>query len=198
MRRPDPARSGKYPVRPTTPWKSPFKTRSYGHDRGFNKRDALIPLGFMGFMAVLAVILIFGIIVSGPDTHANLWNEVRDGYTRTEVIYISPVDSSAPGPGPEPIPGESSFLRDVMPVFQSKCAACHGLGVAIAGVSLTSYDEMMASEASSPLVVPGKPEESLLLTKLRDEASPMPPSGLLPQERILAIEEWIAQGAQND
>ena len=51
------------------------------------------------------------------------------------------------------------------------------------------------------LVVPGKPEESLLLLKLR----PSPPCGVqmplptpLPEDRITQIETWIKNGALND
>jgi hypothetical protein len=51
------------------------------------------------------------------------------------------------------------------------------------------------------LVVPGKPQESLLLLKLR----PSPPCGVqmplptpLPEDRITQIETWIKNGALND
>ncbi|MCA9097874.1 MAG: DUF1549 domain-containing protein, partial [Planctomycetaceae bacterium] len=50
---------------------------------------------------------------------------------------------------------------------------------------------------SGPAVIPGKPEESLLLEAVRREegVSAMPPDQALSAEEIRALEEWIRQGA---
>lgn len=177
-----------------TYWRPPLKLRAERPD----VRNALIPLVIVAFMAFAAITLIFGVIVTGPDTHANLWNEVHAGYSRTEVAYVSPVAGSTPGPTPGPGPGEVSFSREVMPIFQAKCVSCHGLGVSIKGISLTSYEDLMDTGAHEPLVVPGQPDESLLMFPLRSTTSPMPPTGLLPEEQIQTIEDWIRQGAKDN
>src|SRR5262249_37980700 len=46
-----------------------------------------------------------------------------------------------------------------------------------------------------PAVVPGKPEESLLLKAIRYEDHEMPPAGKLPAAVIADVEAWIRQGA---
>src|SRR3990172_2792477 len=44
----------------------------------------LFPIALIGFVLALAITLIYGIVIRGPDAHANLWNSVRD-YSRTIV-----------------------------------------------------------------------------------------------------------------
>jgi heme/copper-type cytochrome/quinol oxidase subunit 2 len=70
-----------------------------------NQRYVLLPIAIMGFMIVLAAILIYKVIVSAPDTHSNLWNEAREGYSRTEVAFIGPISTPTPSPT-----GEIGFL----------------------------------------------------------------------------------------
>lgn len=198
INRPDRGDIRKHPIRPTTSWKPPVKPRPHGPYQGPDKQHLLLPLSLIGFIVLVALTLIVGVIATGPDTHANLWNEVRDGYERTEVIYVTSITTPPLPPGPGPGTGETSFSRDVLPIFKAKCVSCHGLGVTIKGISLMSYDDLMDTEAHEPLVVPGNPAESLLMGPLRSTASPMPPSGALPEEQILTIEKWIEQGAKDN
>ena len=50
---------------------------------------------------------------------------------------------------------------------------------------------------SGPAVVPGSPEESLLVQAVRydDELTKMPPKEKLPSAAIAALEHWIKEGA---
>lgn len=192
MRRPDFEGSRKHPVRPQTYWRPPLRPRTEKPDVS----NALVPFAIVGLMAFVAITLIVGVILTGPDTHANLWNEARAGYERTDVIYVSPTTGSIPVSSPGT--GEVSFSREVLPVLQAKCASCHGLGIAIKGISVTSYEDLIDAEAHEPLVVPGELDESPLLIPLRSTESPMPPTGPLPEEQIQTIEDWIREGAKNN
>jgi hypothetical protein len=51
---------------------------------------------------------------------------------------------------------------------------------------------------TGPAVVPGKPDESLLVQAVRyeDELTRMPPKGKLPDAAIAALEQWIKNGAE--
>lgn len=105
-------------------------------------------------------------------------------------------------PPPEPVPG---FAEDVLPIVQQSCN-CHGAG-AEAGVDLSdeaAYDTLVFGESSIgvPFVVPGDPDDSYVVLKLRGEqasvggsGSRMPLGTPLPDEQIAIIEAWVAGGA---
>lgn len=89
----------------------------------------------------------------------------------------------------------TNFSAEVLPIFAEKCAICHG---AAGGWSAATYDEVMNSGENAPVVIPGNPEESLLVQKLlgtQTTGGPMPPGGLLPEAEIDLIVRWVAAGA---
>jgi len=92
-----------------------------------------------------------------------------------------------------------SFAREVLPIFMTK-AGPHAVppenSPPPGHVRLDSYQHIMASEG---LVVPGRPEESTLVSVLLDPAMNMPPSGppLAPEEIQLVV-SWVAQGAADN
>jgi uncharacterized membrane protein len=100
-------------------------------------------------------------------------------------------------------PVDVAFFREqVYPILSNNCFNCHNETRAAAGKSAsldqTSRETMLKGGRSGPAIVPGKPEESLLLGRLRGEIpdkSVMPPRGKLPDESIAIIEQWIRDGA---
>ena len=102
-----------------------------------------------------------------------------------------------------PQAGEAVDYRHVAPIFATRCAKCHtenGLvGPAPEGFLLTSYESTL-SAADRVRVVPGRPNASELLRRIRGQAQPrMPMDGppYLSEEEIGLIEAWIAGGARN-
>jgi mono/diheme cytochrome c family protein len=90
---------------------------------------------------------------------------------------------------------EVSFLGDVAPILQARCVACHG---SLGGWSAATYQDVMTSGNNAPTVIPGDPESSLLAQWLLgtvDQGGFMPPSGMLPQDEVDLILDWIAAGA---
>ena len=89
------------------------------------------------------------------------------------------------------------FEKHIRPVLVRNCYECHSAGAKnIRGELL--LDSRAASRRggeSGPAVVPGDPEESLLLSALRHESFEMPPDKKLPAETIANFERWIADGA---
>lgn len=89
-----------------------------------------------------------------------------------------------------------TFEENVRPVLKAHCFHCHGESDELAGgLDLRLRRLIAAGGDSGPAVVPGRPEESLLLRRLR--AGEMPPEAdkqLTPAE-IAAVERWIAGGA---
>src|SRR5579872_1850166 len=90
---------------------------------------------------------------------------------------------------------------DVLPIVFLRCTPCHGLRRQEGGLDLHTRAAMLKGGKSGPAMVPGKPDESLLVKKLRSGEMP-PKLGLddISTKRITPPEvdrlvRWIAQGA---
>ena len=95
------------------------------------------------------------------------------------------------------------FQKDVVPIFRKKCLACHNASDAEGDLVLESVAAVKKGGGSGAAVVPGKPQESLLLRVARHAEEPvMPPEdndvgakNLTPMELAL-LSRWIAEGAK--
>jgi cytochrome b subunit of formate dehydrogenase/mono/diheme cytochrome c family protein len=76
------------------------------------------------------------------------------------------------------------------PMFESRCATCHGAG-AMGGLNLSTYADAMKGGSSGPVIVPGDGENSLLVIKQQAGDHP----GQLTPEEIAQVIEWINAGA---
>jgi hypothetical protein len=91
--------------------------------------------------------------------------------------------------------------HDVIPILLRRCTVCHGPRVKEAGLDLRTRASMLRGGKSGPAIVPGKPEESLLIKKIK--AGAMPPRRRIVEVSIKPIEpaetevlaKWIARGA---
>ena len=94
-----------------------------------------------------------------------------------------------------------SFNRDVRPILADKCFHCHGPAAATRKAELRLDTAEGVLQAKTPIVVPGKPNESLLIKRIHstDKSEVMPPpesnKTLTPQQKE-TLERWIAQGAK--
>ena len=92
-----------------------------------------------------------------------------------------------------------SFKRDIRPIFESRCAVCHGSDSPQAGFSLTGYAGLMKGGKSGPAVLAGDPEESLLVGLISGPKPVMPKAGgPLSDDEVALIRRWVAEGAAND
>ncbi|RMG34494.1 MAG: DUF1549 domain-containing protein, partial [Planctomycetota bacterium] len=95
-----------------------------------------------------------------------------------------------------------SFSRDIRPILSDNCFQCHGpdADTREADLRLDLREAAIAPRDDGAAIVPGKPEASLVLQRIRtdDETLRMPPpetgKKLTPQQ-IAILERWIAQGA---
>ena len=91
------------------------------------------------------------------------------------------------------------FEKRVRPIFAQHCYACHSeaTGKKNNGLVLDRVDKLLVGGISGLLVVPGKPDESLLIRVVRyqDPKRKMPPTGALPKHQIDDLATWIADGA---
>jgi hypothetical protein len=97
---------------------------------------------------------------------------------------------------PEP---EKFFEAKIRPVLVTQCGKCHAQTAAKlrGGLRLDSREGLRRGGDSGPAVVPGKPEESLLIRAIRyrDEQLRMPPRAKLPDAVVADFEAWVKMGA---
>jgi hypothetical protein len=88
------------------------------------------------------------------------------------------------------------FPDKVAPVFEKRCVGCHSGPSPKGNLSLTSAAGALKGGDGGPAVVPGKPEESLLLEKIAGEPPEMPQKDKpLSEAEVAAIRAWIERGA---
>ena len=96
------------------------------------------------------------------------------------------------------VQAEDFFMSKVEPLLKERCFRCHSHDQKIkAGLALDSKSGWELGGDSGPAIVPGKPEESLLIEAIRwkDEDVQMPPKEKLPEGEIAILVEWVKQGA---
>ncbi|VTR95169.1 secreted protein containing duf1549 : Uncharacterized protein OS=Pirellula staleyi (strain ATCC 27377 / DSM 6068 / ICPB 4128) GN=Psta_3103 PE=4 SV=1: PSCyt1: PSCyt2: PSD1 [Gemmata massiliana] len=103
------------------------------------------------------------------------------------------VGSTAPGLAAPP---DAHFEKKVRPVLIERCVTCHGPEKQKGGLRVDSRTALLAGGARGAALVPGKPDEGLLLRTLaHDGELKMPPKAKLPAAEIAAIKEWVQVGA---
>ncbi|MDR3638807.1 MAG: DUF1549 domain-containing protein, partial [Isosphaeraceae bacterium] len=92
---------------------------------------------------------------------------------------------------------ESFFERKIRPVLSGTCFRCHGGERTGGKLRVDSAGALLKGGASGPAVVPGKPDESLLIQAIRneDDAPHMPPGKPVASEVIRDFEVWVREGA---
>jgi mono/diheme cytochrome c family protein len=88
------------------------------------------------------------------------------------------------------------FETRVRPVLARNCYGCH-TDSKMGGLRLDSADSVKQGGKSGPPIVPGKPDESLLIQAIRQthERLKMPPGGKLKDQEITDVAEWVKSGA---
>lgn len=101
---------------------------------------------------------------------------------------------------PEPTPEVITFSGTIAPTLEFWCVDCHGSD---GGWDSSTYDLFMNSGDHAPVVIPGDPDNSLLVQKLigaQEDGKQMPPPPLRPlnEDLIQLFIDWIAAGALNN
>lgn len=91
---------------------------------------------------------------------------------------------------------EEFFESRIRPLLSRHCYTCH-TALASGGLRLDSRGAILKGGSRGPAVVPGNPDESLLIRAVRyqDERIKMPPVKKLEDEEIADLIRWIQQGA---
>lgn len=121
---------------------------------------------------------------------------ISAGAVLPEVAVVDNAEAAAPS-------GPPTWM-DVAPILLSRCAKCHTgngvLGPPPEGYRLDSYAATLASTERAR-VVPGNPQASELLRRVRGQARPrMPFDGppFFDATQLDLLERWIAAGARDE
>lgn len=92
---------------------------------------------------------------------------------------------------------EKFFQVSVLPILQQHCFKCHSHATKVpkGGLVLDSRSGWATGGDTGPAIVPGKPDESLLIQAVRYGNLKMPPAGKLQPDAIEILERWVAAGA---
>jgi mono/diheme cytochrome c family protein len=128
---------------------------------------------------------------------ANLWRcKTLRSITAARRVRVAIVAVCSAGAPVSLAAAEPTFEADVRPIFRAYCFDCHGAtDEKEGGLDLRQVKLQQAGGDSGPAIVPGDPEASLLIVRMR--AGEMPPHGaqVKPAE-IETVARWIAAGAK--
>jgi cytochrome c553 len=118
---------------------------------------------------------------------------------RIPLLVLLCVVAPPVGAADKPTPDDLRFFETrVRPVLAEKCFKCHGPDKQKGDLRLDTAEAVKRGGGSGvPLVVPGKPDESLLLRAVRhaDGVEAMPPGDRLKDAEIADLAAWVKRGA---
>ncbi len=102
------------------------------------------------------------------------------------ILVLVPVTLSAADP--------PTFVEDIAPLLNQHCNKFHNPQARKADLEVSSAQGLFSGGESGQLVVPGKPDESLLWEMLHDELMPPEDEPPLKEEQLETIRHWIEAG----
>jgi mono/diheme cytochrome c family protein len=143
------------------------------------------------------------VIVPGKPHDSLLFVNVRDGVMPPGKKHrLSAAEVAAVGRWIESEASAAAVTQlDVIPILLRRCTVCHGPRKQEGGLDLRTRVGLLRGGKSGPAVVLGKPEQSLLIKKVR--AGQMPPLRRIIEvsvkpmepEEVSLLARWIAAGA---
>ncbi len=147
------------------------------------------------------------LLVPGAAQESLLIKRVAAGEMPPEGRALSPaevellrawIDAGAPLGGTET--GPPVTQHDVLPILQLRCTVCHGRRVQEGGLDLRTVEGLLQGGKSGPAAVPGDPDGSLVVQRVR--AGEMPPPRRVVEvsvkpmtsSELALLERWIAAG----
>jgi hypothetical protein len=95
-----------------------------------------------------------------------------------------------------------SYIKQVKPFLAKYCVECHNPDKLRGDLDLSTVKAMLAGGKSGPAFVPGKPDESYLVTLAEGKDNPkMPPKTAKAQPaaaEVALLRTWVAAGARDD
>src|SRR5438105_5010865 len=115
---------------------------------------------------------------------------------RSAFLCLLLLSTTTPLTAQDVAPADREFFeKRVRPLLVEHCQSCHSTASKKqrGGLRLDSRAALLKGGDTGPAVVPGKPDESLLLRAVgyQDERLQMPPKGRLPERDVAVLREWV-------
>jgi WD40 repeat protein len=114
------------------------------------------------------------------------------------VLVFSPSGPAIDPAAKKPL----SFINDIAPIFKESCFACHDTKKRKGKLDMTTFANLRKGGDNDDPIVPGKPDESMLVDLIAAKGSKrMPPKESgdpLPAAKVALVKRWIAEGAKLD
>ena len=92
-----------------------------------------------------------------------------------------------------------SFHSEIVPLLKRSCQGCHHPGDPNGDLIVTTYAELKRGGMAGEAIVPGKPDESLLIELISGDEPAMPQNmEPLSAEEVELFRRWILEGAPDD
>jgi Protein of unknown function (DUF1549)/Protein of unknown function (DUF1553)/Planctomycete cytochrome C len=117
--------------------------------------------------------------------------------TPASSAQVSVVKVSAPSaPHPQGAMSDADFFEtNIRPIFANNCYSCHG-DITSGGLKLDSREALLKGGELGPVLVPGDPGKSLIITAVHQNTSlKMPKGGKLTPQEVADLTEWVKHGA---
>ena len=119
---------------------------------------------------------------------------VPQGETAQVYVPVTPTPRPSPTPPPTREPGaegtEMTWDGYFSGLFRNRCSTCHGV-TSVGGLSLSTYQDALKGGNSGPAIVPGDPDQSILVLKQSTGNHP----GQLTIDELNQVIAWITAGA---
>jgi formate dehydrogenase gamma subunit len=148
---------------------------------------------YLPVAAALALFMLLGVygFVSAEQTAIT----TVERQAPTVVVFVPWTPTPAPtltptAEGSSVLVSDPTWDNSIGALFQTKCGACHG-ATGLGGLNLTTYEDALEGGNSGPAIIPGDPENSLLVTIQQAGGHP----GQLTPEELAQVIDWIDTGA---
>lgn len=146
---------------------------------------------FYPVYGLLAALMLFGIyaFVSLEQTAITTLPPAEDVVVYSPLT-ATPLPTALPSVTPQPVTAVT-WDAGIGALFQSRCGICHDGPSGLGGLDLSSYAGINAGGADGPVIVPGDPDGSLLVSKQSAGGHP----GQLSGDELALVRRWIEAGA---
>ena len=147
------------------------------------------------FPAALVFTIAFGFgIFKFANFEVTAITTLPQGETAQVYVPVTPTPRPSPTPPPTLEPGAEAGAMTwdgyFSGLFRNRCSTCHGV-TKVSGLSLTTYQDAITGGTSGPAIIPGNPDNSVLV--LKQSAGNHP--GQLTIDELNQVIAWIKSGA---
>jgi hypothetical protein len=148
---------------------------------------------FFPFASVIMIVLGIGVIRFLTIEQTAI-TTVPEGETAAVYVPITPTPRPTPAPTATPDSnkpvGSDTWEGKYQALLRNRCDTCHG-ATKVGGLSLETYQNALEGGDSGPAIVPGDPDNSILVQKQATGNHP----GQLTLDELDQLIKWIQSGA---